>query len=235
MSAVVNSTARQTRRAVIALLLMVSGALLGWKLTPTTRMATLHGELKLEDVVPRQFGEWRVDDAAVGGVVNPQQEALLKLLYSQTLSRTYVNPAGQRVMLSIAYGSDQRDSMQLHHPEVCYPAQGFQLKSNRPVDMKLASSIIPARRLETTWGGQRFEPVTYWIVIGETAVRGGVEKKLVEMRYGVRDLIPDGMLFRVSSIDRDSAHAFALQQQFAADILNAIPARYRNRFAGRSN
>ena len=227
-----NTPARQLRRAGIALLLMVAGALIGWKLTPTTRMATLHGEFKLEEVIPTQFGEWRQDTVSSGGVVNPQQEALLKQLYSQTLSRTYVNPRGQRVMLSIAYGNDQRDSMQLHYPEVCYPAQGFQLKGNRPVELKFSTATIPARRLETVLGNQRYEPVTYWTVIGETAVRGGIDKKLAEMRYGFRDLIPDGLLFRVSSIDRDTAQAYALQDQFSGELLASLPAQFRQRFAG---
>lgn len=227
-----NSAQHQTRRAAAALALMLAGAALAWQFTPRTPMASLHGEFKLEQVIPTQFGEWRMDTTVVGGVVNPQQEALLKQLYSQTLSRTYVNARGQRVMLSIAYGNDQRDSMQLHYPEVCYPAQGFQLRSNKPVDLQLGGASIPARRLETVLGNQRYEPVTYWTVIGETAVRGGVNKKLAEMRYGVRDLIPDGLLFRVSSIDRDTAQAYALQDKFSGELLTALPAQFRQRFAG---
>ena len=177
-----NTLPRQIRSAAIALLVMVAAAVAGWKFTPTIRMATLHSEFALEQVIPSQFGDWRVDTAAVGGVVNPQQDALLKQLYSQVLARTYVNSQGQRVMLSIAYGNDQRDSMQLHYPEICYPAQGFQLNSNQAVSLQLASTTIPARRLETVLGNQRYEPVTYWTVIGETAVRGGIDKKWVQIR-----------------------------------------------------
>lgn len=228
-----NPTERQNRRAALAALLMGGAALAAWKLTPTQRMATLHGELNLEAQIPKQFGDWQLDTNVGGGVVNPQQEQLLKQLYSQILSRTYVNRnSGQRVMLSIAYGNDQRDGLQLHYPEICYPAQGFQLVSNRKVDLRLGGLTIPARRLETVLGGQRYEPVTYWTVIGETAVRGGTDKKFAEMRYGFRDLIPDGLLFRVSSIDRDTTAAFALQDQFASTLLTAVPAAIRGRIAG---
>lgn len=227
-----NPTERQTRRAALAVLLMGGAALAAWRFTPTERMATLHGELNLETQIPKRFGDWQVDTAAVGGVINPQQEVLLKQLYSQILSRTYVNSHGQRVMLSIAYGNDQRDGLQLHYPEVCYPAQGFSLASNRKVDLQLAGLTIPARRLETVFGSQRYEPVTYWTVIGETAVRGGTDKKIAEMRYGFRNLIPDGLLFRVSSIDRDTASAFALQDQFTSSLLAAVPDVVRARIAG---
>ena len=48
--------------------------------------------------------------------------------------------------------------------------------------------------------------MTYWTMIGsKTAL--GVEKKIAEMRYGMKGIIVDGLLFRVSSIDRDSADA----------------------------
>ncbi|WP_349742868.1 exosortase-associated protein EpsI, B-type [Roseateles cavernae] len=227
-----NTPQSQVRRASVALLLMAAAAAVGWKLTPTTRMATLHGEFELEQIIPSRFGDWQQDTTVVGGVVNPQQEELLNQLYSQILSRTYVNSRGQRIMLSIAYGNDQRDSMQMHYPEICYPAQGFQLKSNKPVELNLGAVSIPARRLETVLGNQRYEPVTYWTVIGETAVRGGVNKKLAEMRYGFKDLIPDGLLFRVSSIDRDTANAFALQDAFAGQLLRAMPQQHVPRVAG---
>jgi EpsI family protein len=39
----------------------------------------------------------------------------------------YVNASGYRIMLSLAYGSDQRGALQAHKPEVRYPAQGFTL------------------------------------------------------------------------------------------------------------
>lgn len=227
-----NTPQSQVRRASVALVLMAAAAAVGWKLTPTTRMATLHGEFELEQIIPSRFGDWQQDTTVVGGVVNPQQEELLNQLYSQILSRTYVNSRGQRIMLSIAYGNDQRDSMQMHYPEICYPAQGFQLKSNKPVELSLGAVSIPARRLETVLGNQRYEPVTYWTVIGETAVRGGVNKKLAEMRYGFKDLIPDGLLFRVSSIDRDTANAFALQDAFAGQLLRAMPQQHVPRVAG---
>lgn len=232
MSAVLPTPVRtELRRVALALLLMVAGALVAWRMTPTISMTSVHGTIDLERSIPQQFGDWRME-ANGNGIVNPQQEALLRKLYSQTLSRTYVNRAGARIMLSIAYGNDQRDGMQLHYPEVCYPAQGFQLESNRPVTLSIAGRDVPARQLETALGRQRPEPVTYWTVIGETAVRGGAPKKLVEMRYGLKGLIPDGLLFRVSSINGDSAAAFTLQQQFSDALLGAVPEALRVRLAG---
>jgi EpsI family protein len=220
------------RRAVIATLLMACGSAAGWQLTPRTPLASVHGELDLEKAVPKAFGDWQMDSGALAGVVNPQQEALLRQLYSQLVTRTYISREGQRVMVAIAYGNDQRDGMQMHYPEVCYPAQGFQVRSNRAVELDIAGRKVPGRRLETVLGNQRFEPVTYWTVIGKTAVRGGLSKKVVEMRYGFRDLIPDGLLFRVSTIDRNSGRAFAVQQAFANEMMQAVAQGPRSRLMG---
>ena len=59
-------------------------------------------------------------------------------------------------MLSIAYGEDQRDSMQLHYPR-CYPAQGFD-SINRKDLLTTQFGVLPIRRLETVLGAQRYEP-----------------------------------------------------------------------------
>lgn len=223
---------RLLSHALIATLFMCCAAALAQWLTPTVQMAALQGALRLEAVVPKAFGGWRIETATPAVVVNPQQQALLDQLYSQLLIRTYINSDGQRIMLSIAYGKDQRDGSQLHYPEVCYPAQGFQIMSSHPATLLIGQHRIPVRRLETSLQQQRFEPVTYWTTIGETAVRGGVDKKLAELRYGLRGVVPDGLLFRVSSIDRDSEKAFEHQSKFAQDLLTQVDPKVRKRLAG---
>lgn len=218
--------------AVVAAVLMVSAAWLATVMTPTRKIVDTLPKLNLEASIPEQFGEWTLDKRAVGGVVNPQQTELLKKLYSQILSRTYQNAQGYRIMLSIAYGEDQRDGNQLHYPEVCYPAQGFQVTSNRNGFLSTALGKVQVKRLETNLTQNRYEPVTYWTTIGSKALTGGTEKKLVEMKYGLRGEVADGLLFRVSSIDRNSEAAFAAQQRFVDQLLAAIPADVRVRIAG---
>lgn len=222
----------EIRRALAALILMLAAALGAWALTPTHKLADQLGALDLEAAIPTEFGDWQMLPASSGGIVNPQQTAVIEQIYTQTLSRTYLNRrTGEVVMLSVAYGEDQRDGMQAHLPEVCYPAQGFQLISNSKGVLKLAEGEIPVRRLET-FAGQRFEPVTYWTMIGEHATLGGLDKKLTEMQYSLRGQIPDGLLFRVSSINRESSRAFELQALFAASLLQALSETDRVRFSG---
>ncbi|OZA14170.1 MAG: EpsI family protein, partial [Hydrogenophilales bacterium 17-62-8] len=103
-------------------LLMFSAAGMGLAFKPTERIADTGPKLDLEILIPQQFGDWKMDETILPLIANPEQEALIKKLYSQTLSRTYVNSSGDRIMLSIAYGGAQTDSMSVHKPEVCYPA-----------------------------------------------------------------------------------------------------------------
>ena len=118
------------RKSLLLFALMFASTISAQLLRPTVKLAAHLPPIDLEDSIPKTFGEWRAELNPSGLVVNPQQTELLSKLYTHTLSRSYLNnKTGQRVMLSIAYGDDQRDSIQLHYPEVCYPAQGFQVLS----------------------------------------------------------------------------------------------------------
>ncbi|MDP3455234.1 exosortase-associated protein EpsI, B-type [Methyloversatilis sp.] len=218
--------------ALAAAVLMMSAAAVATVMTPTRRIVDILPKLDIEASIPQRFGDWQIDTRSGGGVVNPQQTELLNKIYSQIVTRTYVNSEGYRIMLSIAYGEDQRDGNQLHYPEVCYPAQGFQVISNRKATLETSLGNIPVKRLESHLSQQRYEPITYWTTIGTQALTGGTTKKLAEMRYGLRGEIPDGLLFRISSIDRESAVAFAKQAQFVEQMLPALTPDVRARLAG---
>lgn len=223
----------RTLKNWLLLLLIVAASLAAAAIRPTELLAATRGHPKLEDIVPRQFGAWRELESASRQIVNPQQTELLQKLYSQTLTRTYVRADGSAIMLSIAYGNNQSDGLALHYPDVCYPAQGFRVNSNRYGILATPQGDIPVKRLETELG-QRKEPLTYWSTIGDHVVRGGTETKLAQLRYGFKGQIPDGLIFRVSSITPDSELAYKLQAQFVSDLLTAIPSPYRQFISGTS-
>jgi EpsI family protein len=227
------SDVKLTRRAAIAAVLMASAAAAGQAMIPTKRLADLRGPFKLDDLVPSTFAGWRVDDQSVGGIVDPQTAAMLDKLYSQMLNRVYLDGDGHRIMLSIAYGADQADdSVQLHYPEVCYPAQGFRVKSNRTDQVAVPQGAVRVRRLETQYGDSRFEPVTYWTIVGDRQSLGGWDRKVSEIRHGLHGEIVDGLLFRVSSIDRDSAAGFRAQDDFIRALVPALTPAARQQLVG---
>ena len=164
-------------------------------------------------------------------VINPQTQELLDKLYSQTLSRTYVNTQGYRVMLSLAYGDDQRGGLQAHMPEVCYPAQGFKLNSVAEHVVKTPFGDIQAKRVSTSLG-ERNEPITYWFAMGDRAVLSGWDRRVVELRFGLTGQVPEGLLFRISSIERDPAVAYRAHEEFAGALLSALTPGDRQRVSG---
>lgn len=216
---------------IVLLALMLISAGLGAVLRPTISMADERAPIELKTMVPSAFGDWQEQPNMSNQIVDPQQKDMLNKIYSQTLTRTYINRLGYRIMLSIAYGKNQSDALQLHKPEICYPAQGFTLLTKQPATLDLLGKPIAATRLTTNLG-QRFEPITYWTVVGDHIITSGMGKKLTELRYAMQNRIPDGMLVRVSSTDKGTDDAYAQQAQFAAEMIRAINPATQQRFAG---
>lgn len=211
---------------------MLLAAIATVAIKPTKRLADQGTKVDLELLIPKVIGEWRYEISNSVQIIDPEQQATISRIYDQTLTRTYIDSQGYRIMLSIAYGSDQRDSMQLHKPEVCYPAQGFTVLDKHVEKLSLDTFSLPITRVSTSLD-QRFEPVIYWITVGNSVVtNSSVEKKLVEIRYGLKGSIPDGMLVRVSSIDNDSANAYRAQRRFISSLFNTVDATGRHRIFG---
>jgi EpsI family protein len=80
--------------------------------------------------------------------------------------------------------------------------------------------------------GQRQEPVTYWFTVGDRVVRNKFEQRLVELRLGLTGQVPDGLLFRVSSIDANPTHAYQVHDAFVKAMLAAVPPVSRTRLSG---
>ena len=91
---------------------------------------------------------------------------------------------------------------------------------------------MPVTHIATTRGAERSEPVTYWVIVGKQPVSSGLTLKLAEMRYTLRGIIPDGILFRVSSIDRDIDRAYHRQAEFASDLVASATPAARTRLTG---
>jgi EpsI family protein len=219
-------------KPILLAVVMLIAAGLTVAATPRQRMADLGPKLELEQIVPESLGDWRIDRSIIPVVPSPDLQEKLDQIYNQTLARTYVDKQGNRVMLSIAYGGDQSDAMRAHRPEVCYAAQGFQVIRTSLSQVVTQFGILPVKRLIAT-KGTRYEPITYWIVVGDNIVLDGLQQKLAQIRYGLTGRIPDGVLVRVSTIDTNSERSFQVQDRFLEMLVSAIEGEVRARIAGR--
>src|SRR5450755_3146252 len=155
---------KSTRTAVVLAALMCAVSAVGLAARPTVKASRTGNVITLETAVPKAFAGWTLANQT-SLIVNPQAEQALFGLYSQVLTRTYVDQDGYRVMLSVAYNDDQRGGLQTHRPEVCYPAQGFTLDTTDDGELPTNFGSIPVRRLTTSLEARK-EPVTYWLTVG---------------------------------------------------------------------
>ncbi len=204
---------------------MLLAAILGERLRPTHLMAQDVAPIELERLIPTQTKHWRVQNINAQ-LVNPQTEAAIKKIYAQTLSRTYVNDKGDVIMLSIAYGKDQSDSVGAHLPEGCYGGQGFTVSGRLRTTLKTAFNEIPVTKLLATQS-ERVEPITYWLRTGHHVAYPDWDTKLLKLQYAFNGDIPDGLLMRVSSLTHSNsqeevAGSYKLQAQFINELLVAV-------------
>lgn len=179
------------------------------------------GAFDLERVIPRSFGNWIIDPSIVPITPAPDVQAQLDRIYDQIVSRTYVNDRGERLMLVLAYGGEQSDALKAHRQEVCYAAQGFEIRQVLHGNLRLRQKTIPVTRVVAV-RGPRVEPVTYWLTMGDRVVLGRLERLMVQLRFGLSGRIPDGMLVRVSSISANPAQAFNGHEEFISALLEGM-------------
>lgn len=219
------------KKTLLPALLMAAAVAGTLMIKPAKMLADVTPRITLETSVPAAFGDWKIDPEVVALVPSSVKQEAIRQIYSQTLSRTYVNSAGQRVMLAIAYGSNQTRQLRAHRQEVCYVAQGFQIDTLRSENIAVDGVTVPVTRMVAS-NGPRTEPVTYWFTMGSNVVRSYYDRQVVELKYALSDFIPDGYLFRVSTIDTDEAASFKVQHAFVNDLMKSLSPEVRARLLG---
>ncbi|TXT26143.1 MAG: EpsI family protein [Gallionellaceae bacterium] len=206
--------------------LMVAAAAMTVFMVPAATQAVQTARFNLETMIPEEFGDWKIDASSVGHIVNPTVKDALGKIYNQTLSRTYINGRGDRIMLSIAYGGAQKTDLHAHRPEICYASSGFDIRDKTKTVIDTAIGQIPVMRLVAKQGA-RNEPITYWIRVGDALTRGWVEQKVAAIGYGLTGKVPDGVLVRVSDISGNEQESYLLQQAFLDSMLQAVRSEER--------
>lgn len=208
-------------RSLLMLTLMLGAAGLATAMRPGTPTASSNSP-KIAEIVPEQFGHWVVDNSVQPILPPPEVEAKINRIYDETLARTYVDQQGHHIMLSISYGGDQTGRLRVHRPESCYSAQGFMVKKIAEEPLETGIGNIPVKRL-TAQSGPRHEPITYWIRIGNSTVTGLFGQRLIQLRFGLTGEVPDGLIFRVSSLGEDDQAEYRLHDGFVRDLMEVLP------------
>ncbi|WP_293352456.1 exosortase-associated protein EpsI, V-type [Phenylobacterium sp.] len=210
----------------------VAAAGVGAALKPRRNVSLLAKNETLANIVPAKFGPWRSEDVGDPMAINGP-ETLSARLYNQLVSRIYTNDeAGASVFMLLAYGGRQTDELQLHRPEICYPAFGFELLRNEPTNLDLAKGVvIPARRLLADSESRR-ESIVYWTRMGEYLPSSGGQQREDRFRIAMQGIIPDGLLSRFSTIATGPADAWTELETFVTALVAATPAKHRKVLIG---
>ena len=223
-------TSRAIKNWVLLGLMVVCASAAAW-MSPKNFTADQQQAVNLDELVPRRFGDWTELRHTSQQIINPQLAAQLQATYTETLTRSYANSNGDVVMLSIAYGASQSRDLQVHRPEVCYTAQGFQVQAQGSGTVEAGPTNIPTQHLMTHLG-PRHEPVTYWVRIGNQFVLGQLNQSLARIQYGLSGKIPDGVLVRASSISQDPQAAYAVHQAFMQAMVKELSSAARSVLMG---
>lgn len=202
-----------------------------YALKPRKRLVLLGGG-KMADVVPINFGDWSAEQS--DGLVQPKTEdELAATLYSEIVGRIYHQAStGAAVMVLVAYGDTQSDMLQLHRPESCYPAVGFNIVSSVASKLTLPGGAeVPVRRVVASAQG-RTENIVYWTRMGEYLPASSGEQRKVRLQNAMDGYVPDGALIRFSLVDNDSKAAFRTLDAFIPELLAAVASGKRRALIG---
>ncbi|MFM2069172.1 MAG: EpsI family protein [Pseudomonadota bacterium] len=241
---------RELTHAVLVACLMMTGSLLAQALTPTVKLAQQIGEPRFTVMVPAQLGEWSSLDTDLDAIVDPQTQQPGRKLNSVVLKRIYANPAGERVMLLLAYVPDLGPTLHAYRPEALYPAQGWAVRGQRDGTLELPQGRLALHHLEAARDSRQREAVSYLQLVGTRASHGVLHAQLIRFGYSSENLEPDGLILRLSSAlpgsaepDGDSdgsdgstdsagARARALHGRFLAALVGALKPEARERLSG---
>lgn len=218
-------------RPIAVASLMLSALVFSALATPREKLADTRQQFTLDTAVPKRFADWRLDDSIAPLPPSPDQQSVLNQIYDQILSRTYVNSRGERVMLSITYGSRQTQQLRAHRQEVCYRSQGFNINGLKHVDVQISGGALPVTQMVAQRTG-RIEPVTYWFTTGDTVVMSYWDREWAQFKYALSGMVPDGYLVRISNLSGNTDTAFSDHVAFADALFASVDPELRRRLVG---
>lgn len=183
-----------------------------------------------EGLVPKTIGPWKFESSS--GVVLPPPDALSDRLYDNLVTRVYSGSEEPPVMFLTAYSNTQDGVLQVHRPEICYPAGGYNLTPTRPIDIENGLGGKTPANIFTATGRDRTEHVLYWTRIGKEFPLTWSQQRLAVIRANLNGIIPDGVLVRASLIAPTVEEAMPHLTNFAAQLNRSMNERGRSLLSG---
>jgi EpsI family protein len=195
---------------------------------PTTNVDYL-GKNKLDKVLPEKLGKWTF--VSTSGLVVPPEDQLARALYSQLLTRVYADDTGEPIMLLVAQSATQSGILQIHRPEFCYTAGGYDLSPSEPHNVALQGATLPALSISATRDA-RTEQIVYWTRIGNHMPMSWPQQRMAVAMDNLRGFIPDAVMVRVSTYGTNQEAALAKIDEFIRTLMASVAPNIRRVFVG---
>lgn len=210
------------RSVIIGASFLAAAGIAAWRL-PHDPIDYL-GARKLEDVIPKRIGPWSFETSS--GLVVPPEDQLSRTLYSQLLTRVYTDGANTPVMMLVAQSARETGVLQIHRPEVCYPAGGYHLSPLGQVDIAVPGGTLHAASLSAT-NDAVTEHMLYWTRIGDRMPRSWAQQREAVAIDNLVGKIPDAVLVRISTVSSDRDSALATLERFIEVLMGTLDASAR--------
>lgn len=218
----------------VSVLMLLTATLAAWA-TPTDYLVDIKPRDPLHNFIKPMIGNWQLDHSSRVLITNAVLDEKLESAYTDLISETYMNTDNKKVMLSVAYSDNQRDGLAVHLPEACYPAQGFEILEKKEIPLTLNDGRQLNIKYMKTQRGNRIEPLVYWTIAGDHLYRNNLERKQVAIEYALNNIIPDGLVFRVSTIESDDEAALDIITDFVRGFDSSVASPDKSRFFGMDN
>ncbi|MEX1199537.1 MAG: exosortase C-terminal domain/associated protein EpsI [Methylophaga sp.] len=217
--------------SIVSVLMLLTATLAVWA-TPSDYLVDIKPREPLQSFAKPVIGNWQLDPSSRVLITNAVLDDKLERAYTDLISETYLNADNKKVMLSVAYSDNQRDGLAVHLPEACYPAQGFEILEKKEISVTLNDGRQLNIQYMKTQRGKRVEPLMYWTIAGDHQYRNNFERKQLAIEYAFNNIIPDGLVFRVSTIESDDKAALAIMTDFVRDFESNVVSSDKPRFFG---
>lgn len=185
---------------------------------------------KLNPLFPWKVGSWEYQTSS--GLVLPPPDQLRDRLYNAIITRYYASPTGLPVMMLVAYNGVQDGMLQVHRPEVCYPAAGYEIERDSFLPLDAGGGVeVPAHYLAAR-STSRHEQLIYWTRIANDFPVRWWQQHWSVAKENLKGRVPDGVLIRFSTAAPDDETAIRTLKRFTGALFPLLSPKARRLLFG---
>lgn len=208
-----------TRRSMMAGGLLAGAALIANSRQPDEPLRMMQGS-KIDPLFPKRVADWTFETS--DGLILPSSDELSDRFYSNLITRYYTSPTQLPVMLLVAYSDTQDGMIQVHRPEVCYPAAGYNLVRQQIIPLDAGRGVTLPTHFISTESASRVEQLIYWTRIGHDFPTRWWEQHWAVAKENLKGRVPDGILIRISTSAPDDQTAQITLRRFLTPLIRQM-------------